>query len=69
MIYTTMWTMWTTFRYYFYSLQKGDIVEVYYNDKYELYMIKSEGETLHFVHPDSVDSLDTPGSVCFYKVL
>ncbi|XP_028403740.1 RB1-inducible coiled-coil protein 1-like [Dendronephthya gigantea] len=42
------------------DLQKGDIVEVYYNDPYELYMIRSEGETLYFVHPDSLVNIDLP---------
>ena len=48
---------------FFCSFQKGDIVEVYYNDQYELYMIKSEGETLYFVHPDSLVTLGLPGRV------
>ena len=36
-------------------------MDVYYNDQYELYMIRSEGETLYFVHPDSLVNLDLPG--------
>ncbi|XP_046839067.1 RB1-inducible coiled-coil protein 1-like [Xenia sp. Carnegie-2017] len=44
------------------DLQKGDIVEVYYNEQYDHYMIKAHGETLHFVHPDSLISIELPES-------
>ena len=52
--------------YYVCSLQKGEVVEVYYNDRYESYMITAEAETLFFVHPESLTNLDLPGM--FYSM-
>ena len=42
------------------SFQKGDVVEVSYNDQYGMYMIRATEETLYFVHPDSLVNLDIP---------
>ena len=53
----------------FYSFQTGDLILLVFDERYENYLVLSTGQTLFFLHPDSMTGLDIATSECSNKTI
>jgi len=48
-----------------YSFQSGDLILLVFDERYENYLVLTTGQTLFFLHPDSMAGLDLATSEYF----
>ena len=51
------------------SFQTGDLILLVFDERYENYLVLSTGQTLFFLHPDSMTGLDIATSECSNNAL
>ena len=50
--------------FFVYSFQSGDLILLVFDERYENYLALSTGQTLFFLHPESMAGLDLATSEC-----